>query len=133
MVSKISIMSQDELIYFIVAGFVAFLIGLAKGGFGGMPGTLAVPIMALVMPAKEALGLTLPLLMIADIFAVASHWRKWKRKLIFLLLPGAVLGVTVGTYVITNSPTEFLRTVLGIIILIFTTFPSFYKKKLYES
>ena len=118
-------MSSDQLAFMIVAAFVAFLIGLAKGGFGGMPGALAVPIMALVMPATVALGITLPMLMLADIFAVASHWRRWDKKLILLLIPGAVLGVSVGTYVISNSPTEFLRTVLGIIILIFAIYKIF--------
>ena len=118
-------MSSDQLAFIIVAAFVAFLIGLAKGGFGGMPGALAVPIMALVIPATVALGITLPMLMLADIFAVASHWRRWDKKLILLLIPGAVLGVSVGTYVISNSPTEFLRTVLGIIILIFAIYKIF--------
>jgi len=88
---------SDELLLMVIPAAVAFLIGLAKGGFGGMLGALAVPIMTLVMPARQAIGLVLPILMFADVFAVAFHWRKWDIKLVLLLIPGAILGVTVGT------------------------------------
>jgi hypothetical protein len=39
-----------------------------------------------------------------------------------LLIPGAVVGVTIGTFFITNAPTGALRTFLGIIVLAFTAF-----------
>ncbi|NUM48854.1 MAG: sulfite exporter TauE/SafE family protein [Anaerolineales bacterium] len=35
------------------------------------------------------------------------------------LIPGAVVGVTIGTFFITNAPTATLRLMLGIIVLIF--------------
>ena len=114
-------MFNDSLILVIPAA-VAFLIGLAKGGFGGMLGALAVPLMALVMPAREAIGVVLPILMFADVFAVASHWRKWNIKLVFLLIPGAILGVTIGTIFITNAPSDILRKFLGVIVLLFSIY-----------
>ena len=113
---------NEDLLILIIPAAVAFLIGLAKGGFGGMLGALAVPLMTLVMPARIAIGLVLPILMFADIFAVAFHWRKWNIKLVFLLIPGAILGVTVGTIFITNAPTELLRKILGLTILIFSIY-----------
>jgi len=36
-------MAADQIIFFLVAAVVAFLIGLSKGGLGGMLGALAVP------------------------------------------------------------------------------------------
>jgi uncharacterized membrane protein YfcA len=112
----------DELLILIIPAAVAFLIGLAKGGFGGMLGALAVPLMTLVMPARVAIGLVLPILMIADIFAVAFHWRKWNIKLVLLLIPGAIIGVTVGTIFITNAPSDLLRKILGVIVLMFSIY-----------
>lgn len=88
-----------------------------------MIGALATPLLALVMPADRVIGLLLPILIFTDIFAVAAHWRRWDKSLVLLLLPGAILGVTLGTYFITNVPTETLRRLLGIIILLF----AFYK------
>ena len=55
--------------------FVAFLISLSKGGLGGMLGALATPMLAVVMPANQVLGLLLPILLLADVFAVALHWQ----------------------------------------------------------
>ncbi len=115
-------MAADQTIFFLMAAVVAFLIGLSKGGLGGMLGALAVPMMALVMPAREVIGLVLPLLMFADIFAVGLHWKRWDRRLVLLLIPGAVVGVTIGTLFITNAPTGALRTFLGIIVLAFTVY-----------
>lgn len=119
--------SKSALIILVIAG-VAFLIGLSKGGLGGTAGALATPLLALVMPADKVIGLVLPILMLADVFAVALHWRRWNRKLVFLLIPGSVVGVVIGTVLITNAPTETLRTLLGIIVLVFALYKLFEKQ-----
>jgi len=67
----------------------------------------------------------LPILMFGDLFAIAFHWRNWNGHLIWLLLPGAVMGVTIGTFFITNAPTEALRTTLGVIVLLFAIYKVF--------
>jgi uncharacterized membrane protein YfcA len=121
-------MSGNETILLIMAALVAFLIGLSKGGLGGTAGALATPLMALVLPPEAVIGLILPILMLADIFAVALHWGGWNKKLILLLLPGAIIGITIGTFFITNAPTETLRTLLGIIVLLFALFKVFEKR-----
>jgi len=104
---------------------VALLIGLAKGGLGGMLGALATPLLALVMPAEEAVGMLLPVLMYADLFAVSSYWRRWESRPLKLLLPGSVAGVTIGTYFLTNVSGHLLRTTLGVIVLLFTVYKLF--------
>ncbi len=93
-----------------------------------MPGALATPLMALVMPADQAIGLLLPILMLADVFAVALHWRRWNGRLVWLLIPGAVVGVTIGTYFITNAPTRTLQIALGVIVLLFAIYKIFEKR-----
>lgn len=115
-------MTVDPIYFFLMVALVAFLIGLAKSGFGGLPGTLATPLMALVIPASQAIGLLLPVLMFGDLFAVAFHWRRWNGRFILLLLPGAVAGVTIGTFFITNAPQDTLRITLGIIVLVFALY-----------
>ena len=105
-----------------MAALVALIIGFSKGGLGGTLGALATPLMALVMPANQVIGLLLPILMIADVFAVASLWKRWDWQLIILLMPGAVVGVTIGTYFITNAPTATLKLALGIIVLLFALY-----------
>lgn len=115
-------MTVSPVLFFTMFAAVCLLIGLSKGGFGGTLGGLATPMMALVMPPEQVIGLILPVLMFTDIFAVASHWKRWNWRLILLLLPGALVGVTVGTFFITNAPTRTLRLVLGVIVLIFALY-----------
>jgi uncharacterized membrane protein YfcA len=127
----------EAAIILLVVAAVAFLIGLYKGGLGGPAGALATPLLALVLPIDKVIGLILPILMLADVFAVALHWGRWNRKLVLLLIPGAIVGVTIGTVLLTNAPTETLRTLLGIIVLIFALYKILEKRILrtleYES
>ena len=115
-------MSENPIFFYIMTGFVGLLIGIAKGGLGGMLGVLATPLMSLVMPPQDVVGLLLPMLIFADTFAVASYWRLWKTHLVLLLLPGAVIGVTVGTLFIKNAPTSLLRDILAVIVLVFVLY-----------
>ena len=121
-------MEQNATLFYLMTALVALIIGLSKGGLGGMPGALATPLMALVMPADQAIGLLLPILMLADVFAVALHWRRWNGRLVWLLIPGAVVGVTIGTYFITNAPTRTLQIALGVIVLLFAIYKIFEKR-----
>jgi hypothetical protein len=118
-------MDGSQSVFILITAIVFFLIGLSKGGLGGTLGAMAVPLMALVLPADQVIGLLLPVLMFADIFAVTLHWKRWNGRFIFLLLPGAIVGVTIGTLFITNAPTETLRTLLGFIILLFALYKIF--------
>jgi uncharacterized membrane protein YfcA len=77
------------------------------------------------MPADRVLGILLPILMFADIFAVSMYWRRWNLRLIVLLIPGSLAGVTIGTLFITNAPTQTLRLGLGVIVLMLTVYKIF--------
>lgn len=113
--------------FLLMAALVAFLIGLSKGGLGGTLGALATPLMALVMPADRVIGLLLPVLMYADLFAVALHWRRWDRRIILLLVPASLIGVIAGAIFLSRVSPNTLKLVLGVITLIFAGY------KLFES
>src|SRR5262245_55896004 len=108
--------------FFLMTAVVVCLIGLSKGGVGGTLWLLATPLMALVLPADQVIGLLLPILMTADIFAVASHWQRWDKKLTLLLLPGAFLGMGLGTLLIANVSAVTLKRGIGVIVLLFVIF-----------
>jgi uncharacterized membrane protein YfcA len=118
-------MVDNTIIFFSMTGIVICLIGLSKGGFDGSMGALGTPLMILVLPADQVVGLLLPILMIADVFAVTSHWKRWDRKLVILLLPGAVVGVLIGTLFITNVSPTMLRRGIGVIALLFALYKLF--------
>ncbi|MCB0115915.1 MAG: sulfite exporter TauE/SafE family protein [Caldilineaceae bacterium] len=121
-------MLPDTLAFYLVTAFVILLIGLSKGGLGGAAGGAATPLMALVMPPEMAIGLLLPLLMLTDVFAVAAHWGKWDKRLLLYLVPASLIGITLGTALITSISSEALRTGLGIFVVIFVLYRLFEKR-----
>jgi uncharacterized membrane protein YfcA len=115
-------MTNNSTVFLVMLVSVVFLISLSKGGLGGMAGSLATPLMALVMPVNQVLGLILPFMLLADVFAMALHWRKWNGRLVWLLLPGAVIGVTIGTFFIAHVSTYGLKIGLAVIALLFVVY-----------
>jgi uncharacterized membrane protein YfcA len=112
-------MTADSIIYISAVALAAFLTGVSKAGLGGTMGVLITPMMALIMPADQAIGLLLPIFILGDIFALIAHWRHWNRSLLWLLIPGGLVGVTLGAYVLTNISTTILQRLLGIFVFLF--------------
>lgn len=103
------------------------MIGAAKGGGWGSLAALAVPFVGLVLPIDDVIGMMLPVLMLADILAIGVHWKKWDKRLIVLLIPASIIGVTIGTLFLTKAPVRLIRTVIGTIILLFAFYKLFEK------
>lgn len=75
--------------------FGAFLIGLSKTGIAGL-GILFVAIFANILPAKQSVGLVLPLLICGDVIAVAAYRRHAQWHHLWRLFPWTAMGVVAG-------------------------------------
>ncbi|MCY1516698.1 Sulfite exporter TauE/SafE [compost metagenome] len=73
------------------------LTGISKGGFGGALGGIAVPLLALMMPPTQAAAIMLPILCMADITGLRRFYGKWDGRNLKIMLPGALVGVLIGT------------------------------------
>jgi uncharacterized membrane protein YfcA len=95
----------------------AACVGLSKSGFGAMaiPGIL---LMAQVMPARESTGVILPMLILADLFAVQAFRKFAVWRILLKILPAAVVGVAVGWWLMPRIPLGLFNPVIGWIILI---------------
>jgi len=94
----------------------ALFIGLAKTGLPGV-GILAIPLVALVIPARQSTGLMLPMLIIGDIFAVSYYHRHAVWKHLLRLLPFAVPGIMAGYWGMQYIPDHYYAPIIGGIIL----------------
>jgi len=108
--------------FFVIVAFVALLIGLSKGGLGAVLAVISTPLLSQVMPVADAISLALPLLIIADLFALRVYWRKWNLHYIKLLLPTSIIGIIIGTALLANLPDHLLRILLGIFVLLFVAY-----------
>ncbi len=115
-------MSEPTPLFYVIYGAAALMIGMGKGGLGVAFAALATPLLATILPVDKVLALALVIQMVADVFAVGAHWRRWDGRLTALLIPGALAGVAIGTLFITSVSPQALRTTLAVVILLFTAY-----------
>jgi uncharacterized protein len=99
--------------YYACVGLAVLITGISKSGFGGGVGIVAIPIMALVMPARHMLGVQLPLLIAADALSNLHHLRNYEWRILKPLVWGAIVGVALGSAVFwalrDSDPTQLQR------------------------
>jgi uncharacterized protein len=84
------------LLGWLLAATGVIILGVAKSGFGGGVGIIAVPMFALAFGAQRGGAILLPLLLAADVFSVYHHWGGWDKKTLAVLAPGTVFGIFAG-------------------------------------
>ena len=95
------------------------LSGISKGGFASGAGNVAVPFMALVIPAPQAAGIALPVLCAMDIAGLRAWWGKWSKQELWAILPGGLLGIALGTAVFGLMSDQAVKLMVGAIALVF--------------
>lgn len=109
----------NDVVVSVMVAIVGFVIGVAKGGLGSALGSVATPMLSLVMSAPQALGVSLPLLLIGDVFACWLHWRNWDWKVVRAMLPGTVIGVLIGSLLLGQLSATTIQHSIGIFTLAF--------------
>jgi uncharacterized membrane protein YfcA len=94
----------------------ALLVGVSKTGIGGL-GMLSVVIFAQIMPAKQATGIVLPLLIVGDLMAVASYRSHTQWRFLWKLFPWTAAGVIVGYFALGRIDDRQAKILIGVIIL----------------
>lgn len=97
------------------------VIGIGKGGFAGIA-MLAAPLLALVLPAKAAIGILLPVLIVQDVVSVWSFRTEWDKWIIAWMLPGGMIGVGLGWWFAANLDAAALTVAIGSITAIFAAY-----------
>ncbi|MGH9659996.1 MAG: TSUP family transporter [Bryobacteraceae bacterium] len=100
----------------IVGALCAFQIGVAKTGVPGFA-TLVVPVMILTVgDARRSAGWLLPILCVADLFAI-FYWRRHAAaRRLFALAPWVLAGIAAGAAALALDE-RILRPLVGAIIL----------------
>ena len=94
------------------------ILGLAKGGFAGL-GVLGTPLLALAMPPTIAVAVLLPVLLVQDVVSVWSFRKSWDGWIVAWMLPGAAVGIALGTVLAAAVSEQRLLLVLGLVTLVF--------------
>lgn len=105
--------------FYAVAIPAVLLLGMAKSGFLLGFGSLATPLMALMVPVPQAAAIMLPLLLVMDATGVQKLWRECDRSMIALLLPAALVGIVIGALMFRVLSTTAVSGVVGALTLLF--------------
>jgi len=110
--------SMNELTFsqWIVMALAAVIIGLSKSGLPGL-GILAVPIVAVVIPAKLSTGFILPMLIAGDVIGVFYYRRHADWPRLFRLFPWTVIGIIIGWLSMDRLNDAQIRPIIGGIVL----------------
>lgn len=107
-------MTEHDTTFYAVALFAALLIGLSKGGLS-MVGSLATPILALVISPVQAAAILLPILVVSDAFGFWSYRREFDRRNLMILIPAGALGIAVGWATASIVSDRWVTFVIGVI------------------
>tara|TARA_Y100000815_G_scaffold112225_1_gene101037 strand:+ start:2268 stop:3023 length:756 start_codon:yes stop_codon:yes gene_type:complete len=108
--------------FFALAIPAVMFAGVSKGGFGGGAAFAATPILALILPPALALGMMLPLLMLADLAMLGPFWQQWHWPCAKRLILGAVPGVVLGALFYRAADPDVFRLLIGVMAVLFVAF-----------
>ncbi|MBF0279582.1 MAG: sulfite exporter TauE/SafE family protein [SAR324 cluster bacterium] len=110
-------MITDPIFY--ICAIPAILVnGLSKGGFGGV-GILSVPLIAIAIGPIQAAAILLPILVVMDGVALWSFRKRWSMENLKIILPGAILGIVIGTFSFRYLSEDAIRVLIGTIAVVF--------------
>jgi len=108
-----------DLLTMSVAAIAALLVGLSKGGLS-MLGSVAVPLMSLVMSPVTAAALLLPILVVSDVFGLWSYRRDFDRRNLAILIGAGTLGIACGWATASLVSDRFVEFIIGVVGVVFT-------------
>jgi uncharacterized membrane protein YfcA len=111
------IFSEISLQQWIILFAVALMIGMSKTGVSGL-GLMVVPMLAYGFGARESTGIMMPVLIMADVYAVFYYHRLAEWKHIIRLLPGTVIGIIAGVITGTLISGDQFRLLMSAIVIL---------------
>lgn len=109
-----------DFFFYLCAIPAVLLCGMSKGGFGGGISILAVPLIVLAIPPVQAAAILLPILIAMDLFALRNFRGQCSTENLKIILPGAVIGILIGTFTFSYLSADMIRILIGAIAVIFT-------------
>jgi len=108
----------EDPFFYLLATPAVILLGFSKGGLAGV-GSLALPLLVLVIDPVQAAAILLPILIVQDIVSVWSFRRHLDWYVLGWTLPGATLGILIGYLVAASVSSAVVMSLVGVISISF--------------
>ena len=104
-------------LFYAVAVPAILIVGISKGGVAGGLGSVSVPMIAMVISPIQAAAIMLPILCLMDLFGLYAYRGVWDRRNLMLMLPGALVGIGLGTLTFRYLSDDGVRLIVGVVAL----------------
>ncbi len=111
-----------DYVLYLVAFVAVLLTGVAKGGLGGSLAMLGTPMLSLVISPVRAAAIMLPILILMDAISVFSYRGRYKASILKTMLPGAMIGITIGWATASLVNDASIKIIIGTISFSFAIF-----------
>ncbi len=103
----------------LLGGAAAFIVGLSKTGLPG-GALIAIPMLAAVFDGRLITGATVPILIVADLFAIGWYRQHTRWDVLRALAPWLGLGYLFGIafFIAIGSADDVLEVTIGAIVLV---------------
>jgi uncharacterized membrane protein YfcA len=95
------------------------LVGFSKTAVSGA-NTVSLAVFAAVLPARESVGVLLPVLIAGDVLAVLIYRRHAHWPTLWRLFPAVAVGVVLGTFFLMWADDGAVRISIGLTLLLMT-------------
>jgi len=106
-------------LFIVIAVLAVFAAGLSKSNFAVSLGAVSVPLLAIVMPARDAAGMMLPILCAMDLVAILIYRREVDWRVYWIMIPGALIGTGLAWLLSAHVSEAAVGLAVGVISLIF--------------
>ena len=119
---------EINLLFFFTVIPAIILYGIAKSGLGGSMTLISIPLMTIVMPLNQALGIILPILIFSDFIATYKYRKEFDFSTLKLMIPFAAIGIIVGSFTFSYFSEDLLKFIIGLMGFIFSGHYFFFKR-----
>jgi len=98
---------------------VTFSAALITSGFGVGGGMLMTPMVLLLLPPKFGIGLIGPMMLLMSGTGVRQYWKQWDNQSLLVILPSMMVGVWVGTHLLSVISADAVKRIVGALAISF--------------
>ncbi|HPA91364.1 MAG TPA: sulfite exporter TauE/SafE family protein [Quisquiliibacterium sp.] len=106
-------------LFYLVAVPAVIMTGISKSGFGGAVGSLAVPLMSLVIAPPQAVAIMLPILLVMDAMGLVAFRGQVSHAILRVALPSGLLGIGVGWLLFRHIDARWVSLLIGVEAIVF--------------
>lgn len=107
-----------DLLFVITTALAILFVGIAKAGFGGLIGSVAMPLVAAVSDMGTAIAVLLPLYVVMDVIAAGMLRRDMDRWFLPPMILAGLAGTALGAAVFRSLDPTWLRIGLGLLSIL---------------